>query len=108
MLPKLHRLSKQDFAILLKTGRRVHGAHISYVYCPAPEGKPFACGVVVSKKVAKSAVARNLLTRRIYNILGAHAVQCAGKYSAIMTRSGTAELSFEELEKETVDVLKRI
>ena len=63
MIKKQHRLSRAQFSEYFKTGKRFHFEHLTLVYSPAPI---FMSAVVVSKKVAKGAVRRNTLKRRIY------------------------------------------
>lgn len=63
MLKKSHRVGRADFATFFKKGRRFHSEHATLVFSPFPT---FHGSVVVSKKVAKRAVARNTLRRRVY------------------------------------------
>jgi ribonuclease P protein component len=63
MLAKAERLGRTDFAQFFKAGKRFHGDYVTIVYSPYPT---LHASVVVSKKVAKSAVKRNLIRRRIY------------------------------------------
>ena len=66
MVKKKQKLSRNDFSSLLKQGKRVHGSLFSLTYSKAQNVK---VGVVVSKKVARKAVERNLLRRRVYAVL---------------------------------------
>lgn len=63
MLKKSNRLKKADFDFVFKNGKRNHFPHLTVIYAP---GDDLHASVVVGKKVAKSAVKRNLLRRRIY------------------------------------------
>jgi ribonuclease P protein component len=63
MLRKAERLGRTEFAQFFKTGKRFHGDHVTIVFTPHPT---LHGSVVVSKKVAKSAVKRNLIRRRLY------------------------------------------
>ena len=47
-------------------GQTVRGQLVSLRFAPRPNSKPFRVGVVVSRKVHKSAVVRNRIRRRIY------------------------------------------
>jgi ribonuclease P protein component len=96
MLKKKQRLSRGEFTNLLKKGRRVHDTHLSLVFTTATETK---CGLVVSKKVAKHATARNLLRRRVYAILGDNLAMLAKKHLVVLTKPSIQALSFEELKK---------
>lgn len=66
MLPKKARLTRKDFDRFFAFGTRVHTPFFTVVYTPHPT---FHASVVVGKKVAAKAVARNKLRRRIYHIL---------------------------------------
>ncbi len=58
-----HRLSRTDFATVFAKGKRIHSKHATLILMP---NKDLALSVVVSKKVAKKAVDRNTLKRRVY------------------------------------------
>ncbi len=94
MLKKNQRLSKSEFANLLKKGRRIHSDHLTLVYVPSESTK---CGVVVSKKVANRAHARNLLRRRVYDIFGKNLTILGNKHIALLTKSSITKLSYTEL-----------
>lgn len=64
MLKKSQRLTRKEFDAVFKTGKRSHFPHLTVVYESSEE---FHTSVVVGKKVAKSAVKRNLLRRRVYD-----------------------------------------
>ena len=63
MLAKEQRLSVAAFAKVFATGKRLHLPQLSLVYVP---DETFRAAVVVGKKVAKKAVDRNTLRRRVY------------------------------------------
>jgi ribonuclease P protein component len=50
-------------------GQTVRGQFISLKYLNRPPGRPYRAAVVVSRKVHKSAVVRNRIRRRIYEIV---------------------------------------
>lgn len=66
MLAKQQRLSRREFDRVFQHGVRSHTPYGQVIYTSAPSAK---AAVVVSKKVAKSAVERNRLRRRVYSIL---------------------------------------
>jgi ribonuclease P protein component len=105
MLKKKNRLSRREFDHLLKSGRRVHGVHLSIMV--APSTTPLKCGVVVSKKTAKRATARNLLRRRVYAILGDYVGNHSG-YLAVFTKPSCTTFSYQELTDELTTLLARI
>ncbi|OGC88153.1 hypothetical protein A3D70_02280 [Candidatus Adlerbacteria bacterium RIFCSPHIGHO2_02_FULL_54_18] len=66
MLPQRSRLSAAEVRVILKRGRSARSATLSAKYVPAVHSR---AAVVVSTKVAKSAVARNRLRRTCYDAL---------------------------------------
>lgn len=66
MLPQEERLTREQFDQVFKHGIRVHSPSMLFVYAP---GDMRHGAVVVSKKVAKSAVVRNRLRRQVYAAL---------------------------------------
>lgn len=63
MFKKTERLTKLEFNSVFKSGRRFNSAHLTVVYSPDTS---LHASVVVGKKVARQAVRRNTLRRRIY------------------------------------------
>jgi ribonuclease P protein component len=68
MLPRTARLTRGDFSHYFAVGTRSHSPFATVIVAPSqvPHG-----AVVVSKKVAKLAVERNLLRRRVYHLVAA-------------------------------------
>ncbi len=66
MVDKHTRISRADFPAIMQSGRRFHSPSVSAVFVPHPTPR---ISVVVSKKVAKSAVDRNRLRRRVYGVV---------------------------------------
>jgi len=62
MLKKANRLSRTQFSEYFRSGKRHHFEHLTIIYSPAPT---FLAAVVIGKKVAKGAVRRNTLKRRV-------------------------------------------
>jgi len=67
MFKKQERLRRSEFSACFKTGKRCHGKYCA-VIADVNSGL-LKTSVVVSKKVAKSAVRRNTLKRRVYAVL---------------------------------------
>ncbi len=105
MLPKEHRLAVSDFKGL-KSTRSAVSPHLQLRFGQLPPESPAKAAAVVSTKVAKSAVARNLLRRRVYAVLDAHLRGKRGFFITITARSGAAALSFAILEHELGTLLK--
>ena len=66
MLPKKERLSRIAFSQFFAVGKRSHSPSFQVVYVPH---QSLHASVVVSKKIARHAVQRNKIRRRIYDIL---------------------------------------
>lgn len=70
MLPKERRLkADRDFKAIFDTGRWGGGAFISLKYAKNEDGDRAKMGFMVGVKVAKSAVARNLVKRRMREVV---------------------------------------
>lgn len=76
MLPKQKRLGTQAVKEVLARGKNRRAAHLSMKILTTTT--PFRCAVVVSKKLAKTAVKRNKLRRAVYQALGAASLPSQG------------------------------
>lgn len=73
MLPRTHRISRKEFPAHTRQGFRVFSPLFTLVaYRPLTESSPSQVSVVVSKKIAKTAVARNRIRRRFYALMELH------------------------------------
>ena len=104
MLSKGKRLERQLFAEILKSRNLYHGAYFSLRYLSTETASKF--GVSVSKKVAKSAVARNTLRRRAYSTISrlVHGLN-PGLY-LFVAKNGADKLKGERLKQELEPLLK--
>ncbi len=95
MLPKKERLNRAEFSKFFAVGKRMHFTGFMLIVAPYPT---FHASVVVSKKVLNTAVARNKLRRRIYDIVRNYHKQhaCAGVYIFI-TKKEVTSLKFPVL-----------
>lgn len=66
MLPKKERLSRVEFNRFFSVGKRLHTPLVQVVYVQYDK---LHVSVVVPKKIAKLAVTRNKIRRRIYDIV---------------------------------------
>ncbi len=106
MVPASRRLPRNDFLNYSQRGRRYHSTHLTVVHTPTKELAKTA--VVVSKKVTKSAVARNRLRRRLYaTLMASSAYQGTGVY-VVLTKSGAATVPRMTLRSELIDILASI
>ncbi|MBI4029529.1 MAG: ribonuclease P protein component [Candidatus Blackburnbacteria bacterium] len=66
MLPRQHRLtSKKDFGQVFSKGKNIGGKFFNVVILNSDPGKKSRFGVIVSNKVSKSAVVRNMIKRLV-------------------------------------------
>lgn len=94
MLKKQQRLTRKEFDQYFKSGKRFHHTLLQLVYSPSDQ---FHGAVVVGKKVAKSAVARNRKRRQIYNCL--YKIHKAEKLSGVyilLTKPEASKASYGE------------
>lgn len=66
MLPRKERLSRKEFNRFFSFGKKIPSASFTLVYTPHEK---LYTSVVVSKKTARTAVARNKARRRVYDIV---------------------------------------
>ena len=66
MLAKTNRLTTKEFATIYQSGKTFHG---TYFVIKVLHAEQFKAGVSISKKVYKTAVARNRLKRQVYAAL---------------------------------------
>jgi len=112
MFPKKNRITKTGFDALLKKGSVFHSPYFSLRYSKKDGSLPqFA--FVVSKKVAKNAVERNILRRRGFSSLRELGVleknsKWNGFTCAFFFKKEAKALSFQEIKKEIEELLKKI
>lgn len=105
MLPHAQRLKSADFT-RFRGSRAFHSPHFSVRVVRAASEAETKAAAVVSTKVAKSAVARNLLRRRIYAMLAKSLLSLRGRLITITARAGAPDLSFAELKDELAALQK--
>tara|TARA_B100000745_G_C20112309_1_gene380695 strand:+ start:622 stop:933 length:312 start_codon:yes stop_codon:yes gene_type:complete len=101
MLKKEQRLSRDKFNSIFASGKRIHSDAFSLIYSPTTD-VPCA-SVVVSKKVAGGVIARNLLKRKLYNVIKTNLVHD----TILLTKKGIKGKSFEELVEIYNDLLTK-
>lgn len=99
MLTKNTRLNREEFTEVFKSGKRIHGDAFTLIYSPSM-ALPKA-SVVVSKKVAGNVVSRNLLKRRLYNVIKTDLHQD----TILLAKKGIQEKTFVSLVEEYKDLL---
>ncbi len=106
MLPKKERLSREEFNRFFSVGKRFQTPSLQVVYAPHTT---FHASVVVGKKVAKGAVLRNKIRRRIYDIVRRHKSMYQDKGVFIFfTKAGIEKKSYAQLKEDVETVLGTI
>jgi ribonuclease P protein component len=110
MLASLHRfhgLNSLSFAY--RQGQTVRGAQLSLKYALNRRRQTYRVAVVVSRKVDKSAVVRNRIRRRVYEVVRLNATGMDAPYDLIFTAfsSQLVELEPSKLEQLVVEQLQR-
>ncbi|MBI3633903.1 MAG: ribonuclease P protein component [Candidatus Vogelbacteria bacterium] len=104
-------ISKTTFTELLKNGQAVHSGVLSIKFIRPKQGDQSLSNqysIVVSIKVSKLAVIRNLLKRRSRDILQKHKDIIKNPLiCAIFLKAGSIRLSYRELESAIVAVFKQ-
>ena len=89
-------------------GQTVRGPLMSLRYCKNSKHQAYRLAVVVSKKVDKSAVARNRMRRRVYEAFRSTA-QVEEPYDLVITifQPSVADIPAQELQDQVVNLLKQ-
>jgi ribonuclease P protein component len=107
MLPRSNRIPKKLFPGTSSGKVFSNNAFTLKFLAKNGSNEEFRAGVVVSKKVAKTAVKRNLLRRRVYAVIrGEKAKIPKGARIIIYAKSGATDLSFAELKHGITELFK--
>ncbi|HRY62754.1 MAG TPA: ribonuclease P protein component [Candidatus Paceibacterota bacterium] len=102
------KVTRSDFDMILKKGKNIYSPLLSFKYIFLDNSVSSRFSFVISGKVAKRAVDRNLFKRR-----GRHIVRKVkddiqkGFIGAFFAKKGVINVSFIEMEKEVNSLLKR-
>ena len=102
MISRKHRFHGYgSLKYVYRNGQTVRGPVMSIKYTKNPRRSTYRAAVVVSKKVDKSAVARNRMRRRIYEVLRGFEPQILEPYDIVMTvfNEELASLEPKELQR---------
>lgn len=107
-MERKHRLTKREyFSQVYKYGKSAANHQFVLYSLPRPKQEDFRFGLSVSKKLGK-AVKRNKLRRRLKEIARHHADHLPKGHDFILiARRPAAEMTYQELEKSFLHVLKR-
>ena len=108
MLPRKNRLSRKDFPSTSGGGVRAFSLYFSAVFYKSTKTiqKLSRASVVVSKKTAKTAVIRNLLRRRFYEIISLYLETLVSPTTIVIyPKAGVQKIKFPELKVEVEKAL---
>jgi ribonuclease P protein component len=106
MLPKENKIKRAAFDELLKKGRVYHSSFFS-LRATKTSDKLTKASFVVSKKVANTAIKRNLLRRRGYAAIKGFIEGNPGLILAFFLKKEAASLPFLEYKKEILLLAKQ-
>lgn len=106
MLPSKNRISRKEFPAHKVQGIRVFSPYFSAIfYNGATESR---ASVVVSKKIAKTAVARNTLRRRFYDLLAPYFKEISNPITVVVyPKTDALKTQFDVLGTEIEKALKQ-
>ncbi len=106
MLPKKERLSRTEFNRFFSIGKRSHSPSFQVVYTAYPT---LHASVVVSKKIAKTAVQRNKIRRQIYDIVKNYRIKenLVGVF-IFVTKQPVVQKTYVELKNEVVTHIQNL
>lgn len=110
MLPRSKKINTQLFKEVFEKGKIYHFSYffIKVLKLTAEEKSKFT--VVSSKKITKTAIARNLLRRRFFNIIKEIYEGLPPSLAIIffLKKGGVENLKFEDFKKEILKVFEKI
>ena len=107
MIPKKSRINREDFEKMMKMGRLCNGGLFSLRFLKNT-GKSTHFSVVVSKKVAKTAVLRNKIRRRGYSIFQKVQKELKNNgFIILFAKKGAEKATFAETEAQIQEILKK-
>lgn len=108
MIAKQHRFSgRTSLRYVYTKGQTVRGSLLSIKYVENSRQPGYRLAVVISKKVSKSAVKRNRIRRRIYEVVRHHETEIVQPFDIVMTifNEAIADLPADRLEKSLLKLL---
>jgi len=105
MLRSRDRLRSKEVEEVFKKGHRIVAPFFSFIFLTSIDRMAFA--VTVTKKVAKNAVDRNKIRRRVYEALSKIKNYQAIVHAVFLPKKEARNISFDVLEKEIKNILIR-
>ena len=110
MIEKIHRFQgRGSLRFVYQKGQTARGAFSSLKYIVNKRRTTFRVAIVVSRKVHKSAVVRNRIRRRMYEIIRQQPLENVAAYDLVFTAYSDqlAELPQADLEQAIVSQLEK-
>lgn len=110
MINRAHRFhGYNSLRFVYRQGQTERGQLMSLRYCPNSKRQTWRLAVVVSKKVSKSAVQRNRIRRRIYEVVRLQAHRIDQPYDLVITvfQNNLTDLPAAELSRRLTELLAR-
>jgi ribonuclease P protein component len=110
MIHSTHRFhGRSSLRFVYQHGRQVRGEMLSLRVIRNDRQSTWRAAVVVSRKVSKSAVVRNRIRRRVFEIVRSHAGRIDGNYDLVFNvyAEGVATQGSAELQQTIIDQLER-
>lgn len=106
-LNRFHGLGSLRF--VYRTGKTVRVPWCAIKYGRNQRIKSFRVAVVVSKKVSKSAVVRNRIRRRVYEVVRMHEAHITEPYDVVITvfSDQAAEMPVDQMRRDIARLLKQ-
>ncbi|MEI8223932.1 MAG: ribonuclease P protein component [bacterium] len=102
MLSRTYRIAKHHFPAVSR-GKVVQNEYMRIVIKQDPQLNNSKFAVIVSNKIAKKAVVRNLIRRQVYSILEKNRDYSPNSFISLFPKK--ADVSFEVLQKSVQDLL---
>ncbi len=110
MLSRSHRFhGLGSLRFVFSKGSTQRSPHCSLRYALNPRRSTYRAAVVVSRKVHKSAVVRNRIRRRVYEIIRAHETKITQPFDIVISiySDQLAEIPMTDLESTVTTLLKK-
>jgi ribonuclease P protein component len=110
MIGSAHRFhGRSSLRFVYQRGQMVRAPQVALRYARNDRQKQYRVAVVVSRKVSKSAVRRNRVRRRVYEIVRKQAPQISGPFDLIFTvyDETVADMPTAALKKAVVGLLQK-
>lgn len=111
MLPRQHRLTDfKSFQEVLRRGNRYTSQYFRISLIKSTKPEPTKVGFVVSKKVARKASARNLLKRRMREVVRREVFSEIPRNTSIVIGAlpGSVALTYNEITSEIKSILNKV